>query len=520
MTNNNYADQLSHMREQLETAQAEYRESTLAAVRDIGLMKRTLIHICTALIGDSHELDELLHDVCPLLENKNTLISQLVPKLALLERLCQSQSAKKVDHFKRLNQQIEQSSNVINRTRELPAQFQRDIANQLHRTASTGHHDTLTRVIQLLDIYEKAIKLLSTDTERAHHAPIVQDLLHNLSNELQNLITELDFDSKAGDSLLDIRNQLLIGVDGETLIQLALKVIRLVIDGTHDERQQSQLFLNTLNGDLSSLQQAMRHSLEHSQTMVSHHRDLTGELSQIQQKLLSRIQNEKSPNNQSLISSVKEACDDMLHLVERNRLLEKREQALLERLRYNEAKIASLYGQTLDYRRRLNDQERKMFMDHLTKVYNRAALVDRMEHEYKRWLRYQHPLCVAFVDIDHFKNINDNYGHIAGDKALKIIARTIYKNVSDTDFVARYGGEEFVVIMAERKKETLTKQLNAVRHAVESLPFKFRDQDVSISISIGATLFSGSDTPDKVQERADKALYDAKASGRNQLIWV
>ncbi|GAL07668.1 GGDEF domain family protein [Photobacterium aphoticum] len=80
-------------------------------------------------------------------------------------------------------------------------------------------------------------------------------------------------------------------------------------------------------------------------------------------------------------------------------------------------------------------------MDNLTKVYNRAALNDRLEHEYRRWLRYQHPLCVALIDIDNFKAINENYGHFAGDKVLKIIARTLSQSVADTDFIARFSDD-------------------------------------------------------------------------------
>ncbi|WP_087023527.1 GGDEF domain-containing protein [Thaumasiovibrio subtropicus] len=520
MNDNQYVSQLSSLRLRLESAQREFRDATLQSRREKNVLKRLVARISIALRGYDHELDALLVDIRHALENPETQISQLIPKLALAERMTIKQSANKEKQFQRLDRQIEQSGEVLKRVRGLPPQLKRELRSLMLRNAPSTQHHSVKKVIELLEIYERAMKLVTSAHEfnDSLEELVDKDIQLQLSNELQNLITELDFEGESGDKLLDIRNQLLIGVDSETLLKLALQLIRLVIDATHNERNQSQQFLNTINKDLASLQKATHQSLDHSETMVLHHQGLTGELASIRQRLQSQA--EKASDMSKLIVSVHEACHEMQGLVERNRALEKREQALLERIRYNESKITSLYEQTLDYRRRLNDQERKMFMDHLTKVYNRAALADRMEHEYKRWLRYQHPLCVAFIDIDHFKDINDSYGHIAGDKALKIIARTIYKNVPDTDFVARYGGEEFVLLMAERDQQTLTDQLNQVREAVYALPFKFKDKSVSISISIGATLFTTNDTPDLVQERADRALYNAKDSGRNQLIWV
>ncbi len=520
MNDNQYVTQLSSLRLKLESAQEVFRNATLHSRREKNVLKRLVARISIALKGYDLELDVLLVEIRQALENPETQISQLIPKLALAERMTIKQSADKERQFQRLNRQFEQSGEVLKRVRGLPPQLKRELRSVMLTTSPNTRSNSIQKVIQLLEMYERAMKLVTSCHEFNDSLQdlVDKDMQLNLSNELQNLITELDFEGSSGDKLLDIRNQLLIGVDSETLLKLALEVIRFVIDGTHSERHQSQQFLNTINKDLASLQKATHQSLDHGETMVSHHRGLTGELSDIRQRLQNHCDGANDVN--SLITNVNEACVDIQELVERNRALEKREQALMERLRYNESKITNLYEQTLDYRRRLNDQERKMFMDHLTKVYNRAALADRMEHEYKRWLRYQHSLCVAFIDIDHFKDINDSYGHIAGDKALKIIARTIYKSVPDTDFVARYGGEEFVIIMVEREKEVLTEQLNQVREAVHALPFKFKNQSVSISISIGATLFTSNDTPDIVQERADRALYSAKDSGRNQLIWV
>ncbi|QSA18619.1 GGDEF domain-containing protein, partial [Vibrio furnissii] len=128
---------------------------------------------------------------------------------------------------------------------------------------------------------------------------------------------------------------------------------------------------------------------------------------------------------------------------------EQREQALIERMQYTRTQMEALFELTQDYRRRLEDQAQRMLQDPLTKVYNRTAFNDRLELEYRRWIRTQHTLRVVMLDIDKFKTINDSFGYMAGDKALKIIARTISKEIEDTDTVARFSGEEFILLLPE-----------------------------------------------------------------------
>ncbi|WP_035013102.1 GGDEF domain-containing protein, partial [Enterovibrio norvegicus] len=163
---------------------------------------------------------------------------------------------------------------------------------------------------------------------------------------------------------------------------------------------------------------------------------------------------------------------------------------------------------------------RKLLLDPLTKVYNRAALDDRLEHEYRCWIRYETPFCLAMIDIDHFKSVNDQYGHLVGDKVLKVVARTIHQCLRDTDFIARFGGEEFVVLLPDADEETRKTLLTKVRETVAKLPFKFKDSRLTVTVSIGASMFRENDNTVEVLERADNALYNAKHNGRNKLVWA
>ena len=122
-------------------------------------------------------------------------------------------------------------------------------------------------------------------------------------------------------------------------------------------------------------------------------------------------------------------------------------------------------------------------------------------------------------DVDHFKNINDSYGHSAGDKTLKVIARALKQSLRDTDFIARYGGEEFILLFPETAIEDLSVPLNAIREKIKRIPFKFKDTNVPITISFGATELRSADTNREAFDRADEALYEAKRNGRDKVMF-
>jgi len=168
---------------------------------------------------------------------------------------------------------------------------------------------------------------------------------------------------------------------------------------------------------------------------------------------------------------------------------------------------------------RMLEQQRLALLDSLTQLPNRNAYEQRLAYEFERWQRYQRPLVLAVCDLDHFKLINDNFGHLAGDKVLRIIAKTLRKRLRKTDFVARFGGEEFVILMPETEQQEAQQTLEAIREAVAASPFHFRDKPVAVTLSIGIAAFSNGVTSDDIFERADTALYQAKQGGRN-LCWV
>lgn len=158
--------------------------------------------------------------------------------------------------------------------------------------------------------------------------------------------------------------------------------------------------------------------------------------------------------------------------------------------------------------------------DPLTGLHNRLGYEEFLAQEYRRWKRYKTPLALVVFDVDYFKRVNDSYGHKAGDKVLSAIATRLRKLTREPDFLARYGGEEFVLLMPETDRQAAFTVAEKLREAVAEMGFTYRGDPVRITVSVGVTEFSGNDTSDAAFQRADKAMYQAKAEGRNRSILI
>lgn len=158
------------------------------------------------------------------------------------------------------------------------------------------------------------------------------------------------------------------------------------------------------------------------------------------------------------------------------------------------------------------------YTDPLTRTNNRAAFNDMVLREIKRAERSGHPLSLIFVDVDHFKSINDLYGHDCGDLALASVASWIKDSVRGTDVVFRFGGEEFVVLLAETALNDAVLIAERIRADIESHALAYGMEVVNITASLGVSNLSSGDNLDSFIKRADAAMYQAKRNGRNRVF--
>ncbi|WP_286916085.1 MULTISPECIES: diguanylate cyclase [Pseudomonas] len=210
--------------------------------------------------------------------------------------------------------------------------------------------------------------------------------------------------------------------------------------------------------------------------------------------------------------------EGLLASMEQHRLQrEAREQEIAARLHGLGERVTSMEREALDYRDKLEQQRHKALLDPLTGLPNRAAWNERLALEHGRLQQTGTGLLLAILDLDHFKSINDTYGHQAGDKVLKIIANVLRKGLRGDDFIARFGGEEFALLMPGSDLSGGSRLLERLRAAVEQCPFHFKGERVTVTMSAGVAVFKSGENASQVLKRADQALYRAKEAGRNQI---
>ena len=511
--------ELDQLRLQLEQAKMTHRNASFRFTRESRVLKRVITKLSETCLGYHDDLDKGVVELTRALEQQKD-VSKLIPHIAVLERMLKKNTQKMEKQKSHLDKRVRHSGETLQRIPGLPAQLKRDLRNLLS-FPSIKHNKQLDQAIRLLGIYERAIKIITSNSahtlNRGIDTSLSKEIQEKLANELQHLIGELDFTGESGDLLSDIRVKLLTGVTVEDLIELTLQILKLVIQGTHFERKTSEQFLSQVNTSLSGVIKTTRQSLEQNESYTKNRHEMNQELASL--AATSQDTLNKTTNLEDAKAALKPLLAQINMLTERLQHNEQRELAMHDRMNHSKNQLEALYELTQDYRRRLEDQAKRLQLDPLTQTLNRSAFLEHLETEYHRWIRAQHSLRIVMLDIDNFKALNDSFGFSAGDKALRIIARTIQGETRETDTVARFSGEEFIILLPDFDEKSSQTMLVNLQRKINRLPFKFRDQNITITMSIAATTFKDSDTPEVVLTRLNLALKETKQNGTNQILW-
>lgn len=334
------------------------------------------------------------------------------------------------------------------------------------------------------------------------------------------ILESLAFPPKFRPRVQQLKEQLTKGLSADGIKSMTESVVALVVDmrsALEHEKAELENFLQQLTQRLNELD-AMVEGAE-SQRLAS----LTGgrQFDAVVKAEVNDIENtvQTSTDLNHMKGAIQVSLDKIrLHLAEQREQEEQRQQSLEEQLKSLTKQLQHMEGESQQLKQRLAKERIQALTDPLTGAPNRLAYEQRIAQEFARWQRYKHPLTMVVCDVDHFKKINDTYGHKAGDRALMAIVKTIQFHLRETDFLARVGGEEFVVLLTETTQGDAESVAEKLRKSVQLSEFVYQGQPVPVTISGGFAQFHPGDTVDEVYQRADRALYRAKHAGRNKFL--
>lgn len=318
-----------------------------------------------------------------------------------------------------------------------------------------------------------------------------------------------------------IRGKISRGLNWYEFVTVLEDLYALITAAVEQERTEFQHFLNELNESLGQVQEYVQFSREQEGASRNTEKELDDAVRNQISDIAETVQ--VAEDIGELKSAVQGQLTTILSSMDQFKAMKSAQQeSASEHTRALEERLHAMEIESKELRVHLAKQEQMASRDALTELPNRAAYDKRVTQEFLKWRSTlthtgQPGLCLAICDVDHFKRVNDTYGHLAGDKVLKILAKEISSRLRKTDFVARYGGEEFAVIMPATSLENAEQLMNSVRLKIAKCPFHFKETQVQITMSFGLSCFEELDTPEKVFERSDKALYRAKEGGRNQV---
>ena len=416
---------------------------------------------------------------------------QIMQQLGAWSKELQAQDSQRqfLDAFDKINEQMIEHAESTHALPDMMAQLlevQRRLNNQTGPTETDdlSDHDDLanTRLASGL------LELIQRLSIAAEHIPRASALIQRL--ERSHSTDDLDECIKEATELARLSGS---GADADIQAYLSglneqLAFLREFFDTQEEVELQQRKRNNLLDQTVRADVQVIHHKVQQSQD----------------------IDELKKAVNVQLVSIIKAMNHHKASEQKRIDSLQAEKKALLDRL-------DSMEHQSEQLRQSAEDAHVKSRTDPLTGLPNRLAYDQRFNEELARFERYGTVFSLCVADIDYFKRINDEYGHLAGDKVLRLMSRILKNQLRGVDFIARFGGEEFVIIMPSTDAGAAGIAAEKVRQTIEISPFNFQSNPVKITMSFGITQVQKEDSVSSMFARADKAMYTAKQEGRNRV---
>ncbi|MFE8071236.1 diguanylate cyclase [Marinobacteraceae bacterium S3BR75-40.1] len=339
---------------------------------------------------------------------------------------------------------------------------------------------------------------------------------HRIRSLIGQLLEQLALPETAERRAQALQERLVESQRWEQVRTVVEEISHLVVAAVGRGRRDFEEFLGRLDERLARIQEFMRDGLTSPEIWQEVNESFDRDMQQGLQQLTDAAG--RARDLQSLQSSVRGQVETLSQTLQQfQKKQQERESQLNTQIDLLQDKLVALESQSDAMKQQLMKERERATTDALTQLPNREALEERLELEFARWKRYGNRISLAVLDIDHFKTVNDRYGHLAGDKVIQLVARALREQLRETDFIARFGGEEFVVLLPETDEAAAFQVCEKLRERIAGLPFHFRRERVAVTLSAGVIAFQDASSPDELFDRADRALYRAKEAGRNRV---
>lgn len=364
---------------------------------------------------------------------------------------------------------------------------------------------------------EEEAVVTTQQANNSQEEPGFSHIASEVADTLGGLIARLVIPDRLESRSVELQGRLTKGLQWHEFVALLEDTSQFLLDCLGSGQEEFERFLQSLDKRLQAIQ-LMVADANTNQDEREHAR------TELETNVRDQIDDIRSVVNGlgdlgELGSSVRDHLATIVKAMESYQQAEaQRELRLAEQLQVLQARLNEMEAEASQARRIIEDQKTRATLDHLTGLPNRAAYEVRLSEELLKRSRAGGPLAIIVCDVDHFKRINDTYGHTAGDKVLQLLSSTVRRNLRSNDFISRYGGEEFVALLPGTSADEAMGVAEKLRQKVEACPFNFRGERVTITMSFGVSEFRPLEAPETVFERTDQALYKAKESGRNCCI--
>lgn len=418
---------------------------------------------------------------------------------------------------KLVKQGTESISRIANKSHNIRAvnKLQKMLDTEIESQAILVHfNEVLTQCVSsVIEDLEHYAQIGKHDTNKDSH---LLEINIKVNESLQQLLNHLSIPNALNTKKEDIKSSLEHHLTGEDLSKVIDGLTELVVDAFNVEQNRFKGFLQQLTNQLRDFDIYLKASSDTHKQAIEESRQLEHGIQDNIDQIRNHFDNSTSIDDLSVkVSQNLQTIGDRIkdyRNKEKNREIEYQKQIM-----QLQEKLAESEQNAEEIKNILSFQKYRINHDSLTGLPNRDSYDEHIIDSFQRWKRHSTPLSLAVGDIDHFKRINDSFGHLAGDKVLKKVSNIFKSSIRNADFIARVGGEEFVFIFEQTSSSSAQSILEKLRKLIEDCQFFYRENKVDVTVSFGLTTIIAGDDIESLFIRADNAMYKAKNAGRNRV---